>query len=298
MSLWQRLLGGRARPTPSRSTPATRALSPSDEAANWAERLRSAGEWEELAAIFNSTDYSDAANKWKRRDVARLVLGKAGRQCQDGVLRQFSMNGVGQHELAEILASVGDQASVEPLVRCFPKFGPYGGCQSIVLHFLARFPSLETARGMEQYLTDEYSPTRVHAAQCLGLLGYPESLPALVKALDKDSSSIRSGLQAAGTDFAKALITKWEEKRRATQPTASLMSDSEMLKVLRSLCDAYSQNDRSQVESLEITATEIGQELNRRGGKNEMLRLFKMLDARPGLRTLEMHWDGIGDWMG
>jgi hypothetical protein len=86
------------------------------------------------------------------------------------------------------------------------------------------------------------------------------------------------------------------EPLAATQPSPSKMSDSEMLRVLLSLCEAYSKNDQPRIESLEITASEIGAELNRRGGMQEMIRLFKMLKGRPGARTLEMHWGGIGDW--
>lgn len=76
------------------------------------------------------------------------------------------------------------------------------------------------------------------------------------------------------------------------------MTDSEMLNVLRRLCDAYAQDDMQAIAELEPQATQIGEELNQRGGLKEMQRLFEMLGNVRGARTLEMHWGGIGDWRG
>jgi signal recognition particle receptor subunit beta len=73
-------------------------------------------------------------------------------------------------------------------------------------------------------------------------------------------------------------------------------SDQEMLDVLRQLCDAYVVNDRAAITRLEPLATQIGKDLNRRGGLKEMRRVFAQLGGRRGSRTLEMHWGGIGDW--
>lgn len=75
------------------------------------------------------------------------------------------------------------------------------------------------------------------------------------------------------------------------------MNDNEMLHVLKNLCDAYTNNDPVYKE-LEPAATEIGKQLNERGGIEEMRRIFGQLGGMPGARTLEMHWDGIGDWRG
>lgn len=76
------------------------------------------------------------------------------------------------------------------------------------------------------------------------------------------------------------------------------MTDEQMVNVLRGLCMAYMMNDRAKIFSLEPLAREIGEELNRRGGTQEMLRVFNKLGPIPGRRTLEMHWNNIGDWRG
>lgn len=71
---------------------------------------------------------------------------------------------------------------------------------------------------------------------------------------------------------------------------------SRPLEVLLQLCDAYAENDKDRIARLEPLATQIGEDLNRRGGLKEMRRMFDQLGGRRGSRTLEMHWSGIGDW--
>lgn len=76
------------------------------------------------------------------------------------------------------------------------------------------------------------------------------------------------------------------------------MTDQEMLDALRQLCWSYMVNDIVRIFALEPVARDIGEELNRRGRIREMRRVFNQLGAIPGRRTLEMHWNGIGDWRG
>lgn len=76
------------------------------------------------------------------------------------------------------------------------------------------------------------------------------------------------------------------------------MTDQQMLDVLRRLCNAYTQNNTAVISRLEPLATQIGEELNRRGGIEEMRRMWDQLGNMRGARTLDGHWDGIGDWRG
>lgn len=76
------------------------------------------------------------------------------------------------------------------------------------------------------------------------------------------------------------------------------MDDAQMADLLRQLCGAYTRDVRDEISRLQPWATEIGEELNRRGGIEEMRRLWWQLDNMPGARTLDMYWDGIGDWQG
>lgn len=77
----------------------------------------------------------------------------------------------------------------------------------------------------------------------------------------------------------------------------NMMNDHDMLSVLNKLCIAYTQNDPNYKE-LEPLATTIGEQLNERGGLDEMRRMFAQLQNMRGARTLEMHWGGIGEWRG
>ena len=81
-------------------------------------------------------------------------------------------------------------------------------------------------------------------------------------------------------------------------PATSPISYTAMFKVLADLCYAYQQNDRAAIDRLEPVARAIGEELNRRGGKKAMLAMWESLENRPGARTLDMHWHGIGEWLG
>jgi hypothetical protein len=70
------------------------------------------------------------------------------------------------------------------------------------------------------------------------------------------------------------------------------------LETLAALCDAYVRDDKAAIARLEPLATRIGEELNRRGGIGLMRQTWECLGGRPGSRTLDMHWHGIGEWMG
>jgi HEAT repeat protein len=78
----------------------------------------------------------------------------------------------------------------------------------------------------------------------------------------------------------------------------SANSDSDMVAVLDALCRAYVRNDPTEIALLESKATRVGEALNRRGGIQEMRRVFALVRPQTGKRTLEMHWHGIGEWRG
>jgi hypothetical protein len=75
-------------------------------------------------------------------------------------------------------------------------------------------------------------------------------------------------------------------------------SDRDMVGVLDNLCVAYASNHAGAIAHLEPQATRIGKALDQRGGIEEMRRVFALVRPQPGRRTLEMHWNGIGEWRG
>ncbi len=76
------------------------------------------------------------------------------------------------------------------------------------------------------------------------------------------------------------------------------LDDSEMVNLLVRLCNAYAASDSDTIRALEPEATRVGQILHERGGIREMRRVFRQVPSINGKATLEMHWDGVGDWRG
>ena len=108
-----------------------------------------------------------------------------------------------------------------------------------------------------------------------------------------DRESIPDPVQARVSTTPGGNDTRWKTE----QAGGKAMRDSEMLSLLRKLCAAYVNNDPV-YKKLEPIATEIGKQLDKRGGIAEMRRIFHQLGGIRGARTLEMHWGGIGEWLG
>jgi hypothetical protein len=77
------------------------------------------------------------------------------------------------------------------------------------------------------------------------------------------------------------------------------MTDEQMVNKLIELAKYYSGGGLSaENPRLVRDVHEIGRALDRRGGVSEMRRIFSMVPPMQGKRTVEMEWDGIGDWRG
>lgn len=77
------------------------------------------------------------------------------------------------------------------------------------------------------------------------------------------------------------------------------MTDQEMVKKLVQLATYYAKGGLSEDNpTLVAEAMEIGKALDQTGGIREMRRIFNMVPPMQGKRTVEMQWDGIGDWRG
>lgn len=95
-----------------------------------------------------------------------------------------------------------------------------------------------------------------------------------------------------------AAFIVFRQRARATSEVALSQDDRNILNTLVSLCKAYAANDKASIMHLEPKATRIGEALNKKGGIMEMRKVFSRIPDQQGKRTLEMHWDGIGDWRG
>ncbi len=69
-----------------------------------------------------------------------------------------------------------------------------------------------------------------------------------------------------------------------------------MLTQLKDLCDAYTTETAEAIARLEPPVVQIGEELNRWGGVDEMRRLFELVSDQRGSRSLARLWASIGAW--
>ena len=77
------------------------------------------------------------------------------------------------------------------------------------------------------------------------------------------------------------------------------MTEQEMIDKIVALAKYYADGGLSANNpKLLNEVIEIGKTLNYQGGIKEMRRIFNMVPQIQGKRTVEMEWDGIGDWRG
>jgi len=92
------------------------------------------------------------------------------------------------------------------------------------------------------------------------------------------------------------LILWWRKGTPGVGINQRIWSDEKILDLLHRLCNAYEEDDRATISKLDPQARKIGEELNRRGGLQEMQRIGEQLKNVPGANTLYITWDGIGEW--
>ena len=101
------------------------------------------------------------------------------------------------------------------------------------------------------------------------------------------------GVDSEMMELSKSGVLGTEEAMKAFR-----MSDDEKLTALRQFCHAYGTEDFTNfdVVTMDKVVHSIGQILNERGGVEEMRRLFDQLGSVAGIRSLDLRWDGIGEW--
>ena len=206
-----------------------------------------------------------------------------------------------QQELICLLADFGDERAVDPILRHFirrQRLFNWPGLIDLAAPLFARIGPNKFAPALLACLDHKDDLVRNRAAFHLGTLALDETRGALRSALERYGQWVKDGLTEANTEFARSLVTEWDAKRRAAGPLLETITDNMMVEILRNLCRAYMANNKEDVRRLEPMAKDIGEELNRRGGIEEMRRVFTLLGDIPGSRTLELHWHGIGRWRG
>ncbi len=195
-----------------------------------------------------------------------------------------------REKVAKALGEIKSKQAVEPLINALKHEFEYFVRREVAI----ALGKLKDKRAVESLITvlknyDEKNAVRESAAEALGKIRDRRAIKPLEEALESGVYEVRAQARKA--------LKKISGKEYKEKPII-IISDSEMVSKLRGLCNAYMQDDRFAINKLEPIATKIGRELDRRGGFSEMRRIFKKLEGFPGSRTLEMHWNGIGQWMG
>jgi hypothetical protein len=96
--------------------------------------------------------------------------------------------------------------------------------------------------------------------------------------------------------FGKSREETAADREQRLAKKVSSMDEAAMIRELRTICQRFAANEGGQ--ELVDMATAIGTELNKRGGMAAMRSVHRALGPIPGARTLDMVWNGIGQWMG
>jgi HEAT repeat protein len=284
------------------------------------EKLGKAGKGDER--VFQRLILELSASDAGVRARAAQVLGKTGDPRAVNGLRSALNDSLLEVRKAavEALKEIHDPCTVEPLIRAC--LDGNRDLRLFALHTVLR-------RGGSNALIDTFASLGTHqwielcdAAKLLAEQRHPRAEKLLLPLAKREvfeslskyaRDGVRDGLWQMRSPRAREAvreICEWQEaeeqsrREQAEQRVAKMvskaqrMSDREMVESLASLCRAYAEDAPEVIDALEPLATAIGRRLNERGGIREMRRVFAMLHDERGTRTLDMHWDGIGDWRG
>lgn len=247
----------------------------------------------ETARIFAKAEYPRARAQFESLNKV-AVEAIVGRFRRSGSSSWRMLLDDEQYLLLRVLAASDNILALDCLLHYFPDVGHrnFGEIQSDIVEYIIRIRAVQAAPRLVTLLKNKSASQTI--AYCLGVLALPETRTPLHSALVQHGFCVRKGLAKAGTDFACAILAEWETRRRAIGPPLAIMTDSEMAAHLRSACEMWSNNDDN--VQLELLVFDIGEELFRRGGRAEMVRVLNLLNRMPGTTALELTWRGIGDW--
>jgi tetratricopeptide (TPR) repeat protein len=233
---------------------------------------------------------SDLANTWGIGDEINEILHSIGRQPKkswDILANSFVTT--------ELAAKVPDYNKLAKQLIGFPPNKRHGAWVIVAEALLKMKRKEEAMRCYAEALYNNSDDTSVAWCWLNGEMGDQgvEWLPPNAPQTKKTVEALRNSIGSIINSINKSVISA----SSPSEKEGANMSDQEMLSILRRLCNAYAEDDPIYKE-LEPIAADIGKLLDKRGGIDEMRRMFNQLGNVRGSRTLEMHWGGIGEWMG
>ncbi len=193
--------------------------------------------------------------------------------------------GASAYRVMEALEKVGPPA-VPPLLTALND--PEAGVRRGASEALGRLKEVRAVPPLLALLQDPELSVRRAAIDTLGRLGDVRAVEPLTMALKDESVRY----------YAAEAIWKLGAPP-AMRSAIQAFKDNEqgqMLTQMRDLCDAYAAGAAAEIARLEPEVVQIGEELHRRGGVDEMRRLLELVGRENGRQALAALWVGIGDW--
>jgi len=235
------------------------AFSTSPQGLIYKEAIKALGDLEDLRAAEILIDGLDSNSIWPGEASKSLIKLNA---IEATIMALDLYDSEIKKNAIKILGNLMDVRSVEPLIKLLNSHYENEDVRKTAYRVLKKFESSKN-------IDDEMS----------------KKLKAIFLQIEKEKEALKTQIER----------DKLAELKEIED--VSNMTDQDMINLLANLCQAYSNNNPSYKE-LEPQARKIGKLLNRRGGLKEMRRIFDQLNSMPGSRTLEMHWNGIGEWLG
>jgi HEAT repeat protein len=273
--------------------------------------MESLGKIGDSKAVESLIQILQRKNKWYA--VAIKALGDIGDPMAVWPLVQAlnDPNSTMRFLAAEALSEIGDARAVEPLIKALQDANSTVRISAAMA--LGEIGDERAVEALNIALNDSHESIRKEAATALVRIGNVRNIDPYIMDLKSGDWSVRrfaarklgeiGDVRAKEPLLAVLKDSNWRVSKAAEKALKKLGwqdndQDHKMLDILIQLCDAYVSSNAAEISKLEPLAAQIGKTLHARGGLNEMRRLYEQLGERKGSRTLEMHWNGIGDWRG
>ena len=255
VSWWERLFGK------SRADASLSRLIGAYRAANWGTFFRSEAEVDRARELIRCAGAAavDTAIRWLDECTPCDARTRFFSEDSKNTERIRARTGGDKDDyvfLIKLLASIGDERAVAPLLRHF-RASEYSSLSPAneIAEFFGRIKTKEGAHGLVPYLDCQYHSTRRRAAYGLGLLALDETREALRLALER-YEWVKEGLEQADTEFAKSVLREWDATCKATGPPIGRRTgaESEIEKLVKQIMSNEGGSISNRIKRDEMTA--------------------------------------------
>jgi len=228
------------------------------------------------------------------RSAAARALGQAGdMRALDSLIGLLNDDSTSVREaVVHALANIGGEKIEEPLITALKDTSSI--VRRVTANVLKRFDSQKVKQALSEYSYIEEDSLKKYLAEKdekRRLAEEAKKVPC-PRCKRRDTAKMENG------KYWCSWCNDWAVEDLPEYPEEWIHNEEKMIETLERLCKAYALNDRQEINSLEPIATQIGKALDLYGGIKEMRRIYNQIPIQQGKRTLDMHWNGIGEWRG